>query len=138
MEEHADNIGDPSVYAKTLAAIMHPLKMVYYGNNVIEVIPGSGEHLNVPIFNKMAIYPLFKVLAKSDLKPLYDRMHGKMPNGTVGSPIDMITTSSATKVGNTYEPSYYTDSTQTEVSTQALEDIIIRQQNFMNLLDQML
>lgn len=137
LEEHSDNIGDPSVYAKTLAAVMHPLKMVYYGNNVIEVIPGSEEYLNVPIFNKMAIYPLFKVLAKSDLKPLYDRMHGKMPNGTVGTPIDMITTYQAVKVGNTYEPSYYTDPTQTEVNTQSLDEIIIRQQNFMNLLDQM-
>ena len=137
LEEHADNIGDPSVYAKTLAAVMHPLKMVYYGNNVVEVIPGSKEYLNVPIFNKMAIYPLFKVLAKSDLKPLYDRMHGKMPNGTVGSPIDMITTYQAVKVGNTYEPSYYTDPTQTEINYEALNEIIIRQQNFMNLLDQM-
>ena len=137
LEEHADNIGDPSVYAKTLAAVMHPLKMVYYGNDVVEVIPGSKEYLNVPIFNKMAIYPLFKVLAKSDLKPLYDRMHGKMPNGTVGSPIDMITTYQVVKVGNTYEPSYYTDPTQTEINYEALNEIIIRKQNFMNLLDQM-
>ena len=137
LEENSDNIGNPEVYAKTLAAVMHPLKMVYFGNDVVEVIPGSGEYINAPIFNKMAIFPLFKVLANADLKPLYDRMSGKMSDGTVGSPIDMVTTYQGVKVGNVYEPEYYTDGTQTEINIKGIDNMIIRSQSFMNLLEQM-
>lgn len=64
----------------------------------------------MPIFNKMAIFPLFKVLATGDLRVLYDRMND------VNNPIDMFTTKSAVKVGNIKEYDFYTDATQNEIT----------------------
>lgn len=137
VEEHADDLGDVRKYINTLAAVMSPKKMVYFGNEILE--PLQGEFINMPIFNKMAIFPLFKVLATGDLKALYDRM-----NDTT-NPIDMFTTKSAVKVGNIVEYDFYTDTSQSQISEEFTKDengsynkpITFRQQSFGNLLNQM-
>lgn len=137
VEEHADDLGDIRKYANTLAATISPKKMVYFGNEILQPLPG--EYINMPIFNKMAIFPLFKVLATGDLRVLYDRM------SDTKNPIDMFTTNSAVKVGNIVEYDFYTDATQNEVTDFFTKDetgtykqpMTHRQQNFSNLLNQM-
>lgn len=137
VEEHADDLGDIRKYTNTLAAILSPKKMVYFGNEVLQPLPG--EFINMPIFNKMAIFPLFKVLATGDLRVLYDRMTDSK------NPIDMFTTDSAVKVGNIVEYDFYTDATQSQVTDFFTKDdkgyykqpITFRQQSFSNLLNQM-
>lgn len=108
VEQHADDLGDIRKYVNTLSAVLSPKKMVYFGNEILQPIPG--EFINMPIFNKMAIFPLFKVLATGDLRVLYDRMND------VNNPIDMFTTKSAVKVGNIKEYDFYTDATQNEIT----------------------
>lgn len=135
VEENADNMSDITTYSKTLAAAMHPLKMVYFGNEVINI---EGEHINPAIFNKMAIFPLFKVFTSGDLRVLYDRMTDKV------DPWDMVTTTSAVKVGNIEEYDFYTDATQNEITGNFKKDekgnysvLATRLQKFENLLNQM-
>lgn len=137
VEEHADDLGDIRKYTNTLAAVLSPKKMVYFGNEILQ--PIQGEFINMPIFNKMAIFPLFKVLATGDLRALYDRMADEK------NPIDMFTTNSAVKVGNIVEYDFYTDATQNELTDFFTKDeagvykqpMTYRQQNFGNLLNQM-
>lgn len=82
-------MNNPELYQKTLALVVKPLKMVYFGDHRENDI-----NLNVPVFDKMAMFPLFKVIAKADNKVLYDRMN----NEELGV-IDMVTFESAVKVG---------------------------------------
>ena len=82
-------MNDPKLYQKTLALVVKPLKMVYFGDH-----RESDINLNIPVFDKMAMFPLFKILAKADNKVLYDRM-----NDEELGVIDMVTFESAVKVG---------------------------------------
>lgn len=82
-------LNDPVKYAKTTAALAQPLKMVYFGDH-----RRSKTNLNVPVFDKMALFPMFKVLAGADNKAIYDRMN----NEELGT-IDMLAFESAVKVG---------------------------------------
>lgn len=136
IEAHPDAIGDKETYIKALNAVLRPRKMVYYGNDIIEVIPGI--KLNTPIFNKMAVFPLFKATATGDLRAMYDRMTDET------DPIDMITTESAVKVGNTTEYDFYDNVEQENFSTAFSRDehnnyskLASRLQNFSNLFNQM-
>ena len=63
--------------------------MVYMGDTY-----ESKLGLDIPVFNKMAIFPLFKTIAKADNRHLYDRMN----NEDLGV-IDMLVFESSVKVG---------------------------------------
>lgn len=93
-------MSDPKQYIKVTAALAQPLKMVYFGDHF-----RKNTNLNVPIFDKMAMFPLFKALAKGDNRLLYDRMN----NEELGT-IDMIAFESAVKVGGTPKFQAYKDS----------------------------
>ena len=139
IEAYGDDpsIGDIRKYINTLSAVMSPKKMVYFGHELLQ--PLKGQYIDMPIFNKMAIFPLFKVLTTGDLRKLYDRMNDPK------NPIDMFTTHSAVKVGDIIEYDFYTDASQNEISDFFTKDekgnykqpISIRQQSFENLLNQM-
>jgi hypothetical protein len=74
--------------------------MTYFDNTNREF--ADGKFQNVPVYNKMAIFPLFKYMAGSSVgRELYDRMHMD------GNELDMISFKSAVKVGgvkNAYSP----------------------------------
>lgn len=93
-------LNDPVKYAKTTSALINPLKMVYFGDH-----RDSQLNLNIPVFDKMAVFPMFKVLAKGDNRLLYDRMN----NEELGT-IDMLTFESAVKVGGRQKYQTYLDS----------------------------
>lgn len=84
-------LNDPELYEKALKASIKPLKMMYFGDHFDDV---SG--INVPVFDKMAMFPMFKILANADNEHLYDRMN----NEELGV-IDMLKFESSTKVGST-------------------------------------
>jgi hypothetical protein len=79
---------------------LYPLKMSYFQNSSSKI--GNNTFYNLPIYNKMAIFPAFKYMLQSDNgKALYDRMNKP------GEEIDMIAFDSAVKVGgnqNQYQP----------------------------------
>jgi hypothetical protein len=82
-------LSDPKLYAQAIETLIKPLKMVYFGNHELTKLG-----LNVPVFDKMAIFPMFRVMAKADNYHLYNRMN----NEELGA-IDMLTFESAVKVG---------------------------------------
>nr|DAH51611.1 MAG TPA: hypothetical protein [Caudoviricetes sp.] len=73
--------------------------MVYFGNHEL-----SKLGLNVPVFDKMAIFPMFRVTSKADNYKLYQRMNDEK----LGT-IDMLTFESAVKVGGRKKYKPYLD-----------------------------
>ena len=89
MESNDTWMDNPSLYKKATALILNVQKMVYMGDTY-----ESKLGLDIPVFNKMAIFPLFKTIAKADNRHLYDRMN----NEDLGV-IDMLVFESSVKVG---------------------------------------
>lgn len=109
--ENNDNwMNDPITYRMAKELILNVQKMVYMGDTY-----DSSLNLDIPVFNKMAIFPMFKSLCKADNKLIYDRMN----NEELGV-IDMIVFESAVKVGlgNTVE--MYKDAANTELNVDML------------------
>lgn len=110
MESDQDWLSDPVLYQQSLQTLIKPLKMVYFGNHDL-----SKLGLSVPVFDKMAIFPMFKVLCKADNSHLYQRMN----NSELGN-IDMLCFESAVKVGgrNKFQP--YLDAENKQFNIEAL------------------
>lgn len=71
---------------------LYPLKMSYFQNSSQNI--GNDNFINLPVYNKMAIFPAFKYMLQSDNgKAIYERMNKK------GNEIDMLAFDSAVKVG---------------------------------------
>lgn len=91
---------DPEKARKVSKLQLFPLKMTYFSNSPTELGPGIFQ--NLPVYNKMAIFPMFKYATQSTSgRQLYDRMNKE------GNEIDMIAFESAVKVGdnqNRYSP----------------------------------
>lgn len=103
-------MNDDVLYAKTLLLVVKPLKMVYFGDHRDESM-----NLNIPVFDKMAMFPMFKALAKADNRLLYDRMN----NEELGV-IDMLTFESAVKVGGRKKFQTYKDAQNTQFNMEEL------------------
>lgn len=101
MESGTEWLSNPTLYAKAMKSLIKPLKMMYFGDNFDPEL-----HLDIPIYDKMALFPLFKVIATGDNLELYNRMtgQGKYQNAT---PIDMVKVSSAVKVGTRATSDFY-------------------------------
>lgn len=111
LESNQDVLGNPELYAKALRASIKPLKMMYFGDHFDEV-----SDINVPMFDKMALFPMFKILANADNKYLYDRMN----NEQLGT-IDMLKFESSTKVGSTRDKlKVYKDNRNTQLNIEAI------------------
>lgn len=100
LETDGSWMNDPEKARKVSKLQLFPLKMTYFSNNPTELGPGIFQ--NLPVYNKMAIFPMFKYATQSASgKQLYDRMNKE------GNEIDMIAFESAVKVGdnqNRYSP----------------------------------
>lgn len=111
LESNQNVLGNPELYAKALRASIKPLKMMYFGDHFDEV-----SNINVPVFDKMALFPMFKILANADNKYLYDRMN----NEQLGT-IDMLKFGSSTKVGSTRDKlKVYKDNRNTQLNIEAI------------------
>lgn len=91
LENDQDWQSDPKK-AKIVSKLeLYPLKMSYFQNSSQQI--GDG-FINLPIYNKMAIFPAFKYMLQSDNgRAIYERMNSK------GNEIDMLAFDSAIKVG---------------------------------------
>ena len=85
-------MNDESKYNKVRKFILKPLKMSFFQNKTNGTI--GTQNVLLPIYNKMAIFPMFKFACQSGTgKQIYERMNRK------GSEIDMLGFESAVKVG---------------------------------------
>lgn len=110
MESNDAWMDNPSLYKKATKLILNVQKMVYMGDTF-----DSKLGLDIPVFNKMAIFPLFKTIAKADNRHLYDRMN----NEELGE-IDMLVFESSVKVGLGNAVKVYDDSENTRLNLDEL------------------
>lgn len=125
MESTEDWQASPELYAKTLKTLIKPLKTTYFAYQFDPVLMR-----NVPVFNKMAMFPLFKCLANNDLHAMYERMTatGKYKGQ---KKIDQFAFESAVKVGIQGKFSYYTDSSNSVIND--LTDLPVTVQQYKYL-----
>ena len=130
MESAEDWLSNAELYAKTLKTLIKPLKTTYFGYTYKAKLK-----VNVPVFNKMAMFPMFKVLATGDNRELYDRMNalGKYKGLT---PIDQVAFESAVKVGIQGPTDFYKDYHNDEINDLSKMNITV--QNFRNLRRQLI
>ena len=96
LEKDASWMKDPEKAAIVSKLQLKPLKMTYFMNDPKDMSYNGDDPLmaNMPVYNKMAIFPLFKYAASSNTgRQLYDRMNME------GNELDMVTFESAVKVG---------------------------------------
>lgn len=130
MESDQDWLSNPELYAQSLKTLIKPLKTTYFGFRN----DGVSNH-NIPVFNKMAQFPMFKVLATGDNKEMYERMTATGKYKGL-QPIDQIAFESAVKVGIEGASSLYTDYTNEQLND--LSNIHTTTQRFRNLRRQLI
>ena len=130
MEESDNWMSDATLYAKTLKTLIKPLKTTYFGYSY-----NADLGRNIPVFNKMAMFPLFKCLANNDLKDMYERMTstGKYKGLP---PVDQFAFESAVKVGIQGKVKYYTDLNNNQISD--LTNIPVTKQEYRFLRRQLI
>lgn len=97
LEEDGSWMTDDEKAAIVSKLQLFPLKMSYFQNDSTILSSGEGfeNRINLPIYNKMAIFPMFKYMTRSATgSAIYDRMNRK------NNAIDMIVFESAVKVGD--------------------------------------
>ena len=94
LENDPDWMLDAEKAAKVSKLQLYPLKMSYFKNDPKQ-LRGTSYNLAYSVYNKMAIFPAFKYIMRSETgRKLYDRM-----NDTTKGALDMVTVESAVKVG---------------------------------------
>lgn len=130
LESGEDWLDDVELYRKSLNTLIKALKTTYFGYRYDEQL----QH-NVPVFNKMAMFPMFRALATGDNREIYDRMNavGKYQGL---QPIDQIAFESAVKVGIEGGKDFYANVSNNKIND--LTDINTTQQEFRNLRRQLI
>ena len=130
LESAEDWLSDPVLYKKSLNTLIKALKTTYFGYRFERDL----QH-NVPVFNKMAMFPMFKVLATGDNREIYDRMNAVGKYAGL-KPIDQIAFESAVKVGIEGGHNFYTDYSNEKIND--LTNIHTTIQEFRNLRRQLI
>lgn len=92
LENSSDWINNPNLYKIVRKLQLKPLKMSYFGNDPSKQV--GNTNVLVPVYNKMAMFPMFKFLCTSTSgEMLYNRMNKP------GNELDMIGFESSVKVG---------------------------------------
>ncbi len=112
-------------YQKSLGTLIKPLKCMYFGVN-----RNAALRREIPIFDKMAMFPVFPLLATGDMKMVLDKMNDPK------NPIHMIAFESAVKVGQDVKSSMYEDDGIT-LNEESLSDIVTHKQSLNNFRWQM-
>ena len=113
---------DPALYEKVRRLQLFPLKMSYFQNDEEQITDKIS--INRPIYNKMAIFPLFAFQRSTSVgKALYDRMN------EAGNELDMISFKSAVKVGAVQKGPSVTGSSSVETAMSKLNDDLSKRSN---------
>jgi hypothetical protein len=95
-------MSDPEKYEKVSKLALQPLKMIYVGDRI-----EKQTKIDVPIIDKMALFPVFKFMAHGELGKLYSAMNKVNEDGSRNeASIDMAAYKTAVKVGNSNAKKY--------------------------------
>lgn len=103
------------LYHDSLNAILKPLKVMFFGER-----DNADLKRSVPIFDKMALFPVFPVFATGDMKYIYQRMTDEK------NPIHMLAFESAVKVGQDQKTAVYNE--DGSVNIEGLASIVTHKQ----------
>lgn len=103
-------LSNPVLYHESLQAVTKPLKMAHFGFKELDRLG-----IRVPIFDKMALFPMFRIFSTGDMYQLYERMEGIGKYKDLPK-LDMAKFTSAVKVGSMSPSNPYTDQTNSQVS----------------------
>lgn len=117
-DPNAEWESDPEKYSKALGVSMKPLKMMFFGDNY-DVDLG----LNIPIFDKMAMFPAHRIFSKGDMGKLLERMENR------DNPIHMVAFESAVKVGQRSKIPFYLDKENKVINQAGLDNMISYKQD---------
>lgn len=111
LENDGEWMLDPEKAAKVSRLQLYPLKMSYFKNDPKAIT--SGQNIAYSVYNKMAIFPAFKYIMRSETgRKIYDRM-----NDVSKGVLDMVTVESAVKVGMSQDAYKAYDSNTTSLAT---------------------
>lgn len=123
-----DYEADPDLYNEALAVTLKPLKFMYFGDHFDNTLKR-----NVPVFDKMAMFPVHRIFSTGDIKVVLDVMNKRN--------IHMLAFESAVKVGQRVEEvksKIYTDKTNTTVDAEGLMNMPIHKQSLINFRRQLI
>lgn len=124
---NADILTDKNsqLYQDSLGTLIKPLKVMYFGDHFNDDLKRD-----VPIFDKMAMFPVFPVLATGDMKHVLEVMQNP------DKPIHMLAFESAVKVGQDAKTKIYNkDNT---VNVEGLANIVTHKQELKNFRRQLI
>lgn len=129
MSDNTDWLSNAAEYHEALQVVTKPLKMMHFGFRASEL------GIRIPVFDKMALFPMFKIFATGDMQALYERMTST--GDYVGKKkVDMVKFVSAVKVGSQSPMAPYTDSSNKTISN--FNNMEIYSQEFKNLRRQLI
>lgn len=123
-----DYESDPDLYNEALAVTLKPLKFMYFGDHYDNTLKR-----NVPVFDKMAMFPVHRIFSTGDIKTVLDVMTKRN--------IHMLAFDSAVKVGQRVEEvksKIYTDKTNSTVDAEGLMNMPIHKQSLSNFRRQLI
>lgn len=103
------------LYHKSLNTVIAPLKCMFFGG-----LYNAELRREVPIFDKMALFPVFPIFATGDMKHVLERMQDKT------NPIHMIAFESAVKVGQDKNANMYDETGH--VDPESINNIVTHKQ----------
>lgn len=127
-DPNADYDSNPEIYNEALAVTLKPLKFMYFGDHF-----DSELGLDIPIFDKMAMFPVHRIFATGDVRKVFEVMTNP------DKPIHMLAFESAVKVGQyANKPGIYSDETNSAINNDGLDNIVTHKQSLSNFRRQLI
>lgn len=120
-DEDANWENNPQLYAESLAITLKPLKFMYFGEHIDHDLG-----ISVPVFDKMAMFPVHKIFSTGDMGEVLKVMEEKN--------IQMVAFDSAVKVGMRKSTDMFVDG----AINPELANIQVYEQQFRNLRRQLI
>lgn len=125
---NADLEADMDTYAEALAVTLKPLKFMYFGDHY-----DVGAKRDIPIFDKMAMFPVHRILSTGDMGKVLEVMQSRN--------IHMLAFDSAVKVGQRakeVKSRIYKDKTNKEIDMDSLMSMPTHKQSLTNFRRQLI
>ena len=127
-DPNADLEADMDTYAEALAVTLKPLKFMYFGDHY-----DVGAKRDIPIFDKMAIFPVHRIFSTGDMGKVLEVMQSRN--------IHMLAFDSAVKVGQRakeVKSRIYKDKTNKEIDMDSLMSMPTHKQSLTNFRRQLI
>lgn len=125
----SDVLADREKYLAALKTSLKPLKFMYFGDHFDKTLG-----LDVPIFDKMAMFPVHRIFSTGDMAEIFKRMTSET------NPVDMFAFKSAVKTGIHVNEAtdMYTDPVTGELNVEGIQNAPTHTQLLKNFRSQLI